>query len=97
MNKSDIETFMKAKKEDRLYRLFQALSVISILVLLILNAYDPEHSLTTALLTASVLFSSFAFGANRWVSVSRRDLLDIIQRQINHDSEAIGEISKSTS
>lgn len=95
MDKSDIKTYMKARKEDRLYRLFHALSVTSIVVLLMLNAYETEHNLTTALLTTSVIFSSFAFGANRWISVSRQDLLDIIQRQINNDSEALGEISKS--
>jgi len=95
MDRIDVDTFIKAKKEDLVYRIFHVCVILLIGLLLYLNRYYPGHAYTTIILGASLLFSGLAQGMNRWVSVSRQDLLEIIQRMINRDSDAIEKISKS--
>ena len=89
MNEKDINIFLKAKRGQFASNIFFAISMLALSSLIFLEAARIEHRYTTLLITLSMMLIFASTGTSRWVTVSRTDLLSIIQRQINNDVEAL--------
>lgn len=85
----DVEVFLKAKRDQRVIDLLLGLSFFALSTLIGLEAFGVQHNYTILLATLSVVFMGASVGKSRWVSVSRNELVNSLERVINSDSEAL--------
>ena len=85
----DIETLIKAKKDQFAINVLQGLSALLLATLVYLEAFRVNHDYTIILATLSVVCMLGALGQSRWVSVSRGQLVQTLERIINTDAEAL--------
>lgn len=91
MDTQDIKTFIRAKKQDK--RQFVTLLVVSIFLIayVLLNIFGTEfypRFLDTSIIMLSVIFVFMLFRQSSQI-VSQNELLDIIERSINNDPDAL--------
>lgn len=89
LEEKDVETFIKAKRDQLAIDLLLVLAVASLAALVVLEALAISHDYTLVLATASTVLVGAATGQSRWVSVSRSQLVQTLERIINRDSEAL--------
>ncbi|GAB1258402.1 hypothetical protein NBRC116494_29040 [Aurantivibrio plasticivorans] len=89
MSEDDLKIFLKAKKEEFASQVLTVLSLIPLCVIIVTEALAIhfEYTMLAAVFSSILLVASA--GNKRWVTVTRRDLINLIERQINSDSEAL--------
>ncbi len=85
----DVDTLIKAKRDRVAIDILMILSSVALTVLILLEALDISHDYTVILATVSMVFMGSAMGQNKWVSVSRYQLIQTLERIINRDSNAL--------
>lgn len=93
MTEEDIKIFLKAKKEQLAADILLVIAVLFLIILFVLEVLHPQHEYTIVLSTLTFVALLSSYGSSRWVSISKKDLLGLIQRQIDADSEALTTLS----
>ena len=94
MNEKEVVLFLKAKKEDLASRILIAMSMFTVVSIIVLEALGIQHDYTIALASLSSVFLLCSMGSSRWVTVSKSELLELIQKQIDSDPSAIQLVAK---
>jgi hypothetical protein len=89
MDSKDIDAFIKAKKEQTRAELLGIAALLPLALLMFIEASDIETRFTFPLIMFVFILLVTSQGASRSVSVSRRELVAIIERQINRDPAAL--------
>lgn len=69
--------------------ILQGLSALSLTVLVTLEALQVPHDYTMLLATLSAVFMGGSMGPNKWIVVSRGQLVQTLERVIQRDPEAL--------
>lgn len=93
MNTKDIDIFIKAKRNAILPNVLLCLAFLLICAFVLLELASVEHDFTLLIPLMALAFWCMAFGTQKWALVPRNELINIIERQINKDSEAIKYLS----
>ncbi len=93
MEHKDIDLFIKAKKKTIIPSILAGISIMIFSSVFILELLGIEHGETLTILTWAMAFYFTAFGAGKWAFVPRDKLMNIIERQINNDAEALSYLS----
>lgn len=89
VEEKDVDTFIKAKKDQLAIDILQGLSLASLTVLIALEALQVTSNYTICLATLTAVFMLGAMGQSKWVAISRSQLIETLERIINTDSEAL--------
>jgi NAD(P)H-hydrate repair Nnr-like enzyme with NAD(P)H-hydrate dehydratase domain len=89
IEEKDIDTLIKAKRDEFTIQILMTFSALTFVTLIVLEALSIEHEYTILLATLGMVFLGSAIGQNRWVSVSRAQLIDVIERIISSDADAL--------
>lgn len=90
----DVDTLIRAKRDQVVINILMIVAFLTFTILIALEALSIEHQFTILLSTLGMVFLAVAMGQNKWVSVSRAQLIDIIERIINNDANALKIIAK---
>jgi hypothetical protein len=94
MNESDLELYLRARDKLSLGNVVYLIAV-AITALAILTVYIPGfEQFTKYLFMASIFVGTLTFGVRSRIYVSRADLLDILERQVNNDPEALRRVAQ---
>lgn len=85
----DIKEYLRANKQQKKFNLLVTLANLAFAAVFVLEARYPGSDYIFGLCIFCFLILVAALGGNNRVMHSRKDLLDIIQRQINGDPESI--------
>ncbi|WP_341939116.1 hypothetical protein [Marinimicrobium sp. C2-29] len=94
IEEKDVDNLIKAKRDRFAVDALMALSSIALAVLILLEAFNVEHEYTIVIATASMMSMIGAMGQNKWVSVSRSQLIQTLDRIVNRDSSALKILAK---
>ncbi|MGI1679206.1 MAG: hypothetical protein K6L75_10770 [Cellvibrionaceae bacterium] len=97
MEPKDIDLFIKAKRKTMIPSILTGISLVLFSCIIVLDFMGIEYSNTKTILTWAISLYLFAFGAGKWAFVSRKELINIIERQINNDAEALSYLANKTS
>ena len=89
IEEKDTDVLLNAKKDSFAIDILTGLSAISLGVLVFLEGANMSPEYTIPLAVICLVLCATAFGKNRWVSVSRNDLVSVIERVVNSDPEAL--------
>jgi hypothetical protein len=89
IEEKDVDTLIKANRDRMAIDILMILSSVALAVLILLEALDISHDYTIVLATVSMAFMGSAMGQNKWVSVSRFQLIQTLERIINRDANAL--------
>lgn len=89
IQEQDVDTLIKAKRDQLAIDILQGLSLLSLVTLIVLEALQLTHDYTILLATMSSVFMGGAMGQSRWVAVSRSKLIQTLEGVINNDSEGL--------
>lgn len=97
MEARDMELFIKAKKNTLIPNILTGLAAMLICSIFILEFMSINHDLTVTILTWAMVLYFTAFGVSKWAYVPREELINIIERQINNDSDALEYLANKSS
>jgi hypothetical protein len=97
MDIKDIDIFIKAKRMTRIPNLILGIAYLLLWVFLGLEIAGIEHGYRVAIVSWVVALIGMAFGSQKWAFVPREKLIDIIERQINSDADAIEYMARKES
>lgn len=89
IQEKDVDTFIKAKKDQLAINILQGLSLLSLTVLIVLEALQLTRDYTILLATISSASMGGAMGQSRWLAVSRGKLIETLERIINNNPEGL--------
>lgn len=89
IQEKDVDTFIKAKKDQLAINILQGLSLLSLTVLIILEALQLTRDYTILLATISSVAMGGAMGQSRWLAVSRCKLIETLEGIINNSPEGL--------
>ena len=89
IQEKDVDTLIKAKKDQLAINILQVLSLLSLTILVILEDFYITHEYTTLLAVMSSVFMGAAMGQSKWVAVSRSKLIQTLESIINNDAEGL--------
>ncbi len=93
MNERDIDIYLRAKHQQKLARLVAIAAIFLTIFYIALRIIGVDFQYMDAIFGGLVIGAlSFNFGS--WSNVSNRDLLSLIERQINKDPKAIEILSR---
>jgi hypothetical protein len=93
----DIEVFIKAKRGTLIPNVATGLAVLLFFSVVVLEYMGINHDLTATLLTWAAVLYFAAFGTSKWAYVSRQQLINVIERQINNDPKALEYLANKSS
>ncbi|UHQ53694.1 MULTISPECIES: hypothetical protein [Microbulbifer] len=94
ISEDTINILIKARKEQAAIYGLQALSITALVILIALEVLGVQHNLTIFLATLATIFMCGAVGQNRWVSVSRGQLVKALEQLINNDANAVERLAE---
>ena len=89
MEDKDIDAFIKAKKELAISELLTVATMLPLAVLMFINGSGIGSQFEFPLIMLAFCLLVFSHGSSKWVAITRRQLIDIIERQINRDPVAL--------
>jgi hypothetical protein len=89
MDEKDIELFIKAKKQQRVESTMTIVAALLFVVFTVLHALDTEQGSWAIALPMWTFLLLLSARQSLWVPVSREQLVNVIERQINRDPEAL--------
>ena len=90
----DIKILVRAKKDRRNIFILELLAFLCFLFLVISEAGDVFQTFTTMAATLGMVLLAARVGANKWVSISRDQLIYTLERLANKDPAAIEMLSR---
>ena len=89
IEEKDIKLLLSAKKDNLAINILMTLSVVSLIVLIFLEVTQINDDYTIILATVSAVLMGSSAGVNKWVSVSRADLIETIERIVQKDANGL--------
>ena len=93
MNERDIEVYIRAKRHQKLARLFVLSAISLILFYIALRTIGVDFQYMDAVFGGLVI-GALSFDVGAWSKASKKDLLEVIEHQINQDPKAIEMLSR---
>lgn len=89
IEEKDIEVLLRAKKDGLAINVLMVLSCICLSILIFLEVTGVTDKYTIVLATISAVLMGSSAGANKWVSVSRDQLVKTFENIVNRDPDAL--------
>lgn len=94
IEEKDIDVLFKAKKDRLAINILMALSSLFLCLIIFIEIIEYSREYTILLATISVVLMASSIGVNKWVSVSRDQLIQTIENIVNKDPDALEMIAK---
>lgn len=89
MDEKDIEVFLQAKRENIYTRVYAVLAIALLVLLIFMETIRFYDEYTIVVASIAVMVAACIGSPSRMVKVTRVQLLEIIEKQINRDEKAL--------